>query len=710
MAFVYPPRRKNPKPQRLGSNGFQDGWNSLPHPSALKDTELAELINGIYSQYGSISKRQGTRLVGTKDESATRVINGGMFYDIGGFDYMLRITDTGIPEQFNFLLESWSPLTGSAPTGYVDTDPEFVETSVGSGDFYPVFDPSVFINIVQANGQILFSSETDRVTIFDEDGWHVFVELDDPATRPTVAKTGSGTGTRSYYYRYADLNEFGTTLASPANTGAESAGAGFYNNMPELDGSTYLTITLPAAATGSTRRALYRGDTAGNEFFLAELAPTETTYIDKNVGKNEFSGSPTSTVFTVPIDNTTPGYHFYLLTVFANSLVGTTVEEGKSTLVWSAGEGVNLLGGTTEINTFTSFALADGAGFDGYAKGDGTSINAIQAFSIANKDGLAVFKDSRVGLLEFDSQGGGNIQNVNVIRGTMSPLSPHVAGDNIRFYSSEGVASLGHEANFGTILRYSVMSLKADSLTRRVTTANLPQVCSEYIKNLSLFGISTGTIGSGNDSILVYDERYNTWAHWTGLHPSVFWKAVHPTTKIEEMYFGVSNASETYGGNVVKMFQGRTDYATSTGTGQKITFSMTTKQYDKGVADRFKKYDRAVLVFGSLTGKGTTAQVFVMGAEGTSSYPRLKVTNPSIISGFGGDEWGTQEVGMMNEGTDEDSLPLKYINLQQKDLFWVKLNIQNDGVDDEVTVIGIFFYLTDSNRQLPSRTRLTELA
>jgi hypothetical protein len=688
--FQYTRKRSNPKPQRLGSKGFSDGWNSLPHASSLKDSELAELINGIYSQYGSISKRRGTQLVGEKMDGSTKVINGGMFYDIDGEDYMIRINDLGKVERLNFTNDTWELLTGNPPAGYAGTDPEFVDDS-------PVFDTSVFINIVQAKGKIYFGSPNDRVTIFDGTSWKVYVELADPLTRPTVVKTGAGTGTRSYFYRYVDLNEFGNTLPSPANDGGQSTGDGFYDSMPEIDGSTFLTITLPAPATGTTRRMLFRGDTAGNEFFLSELGAAETEYIDKNVSPTGEEG--TSVVFGVPEVNTTPGYHFYLLSTYANSLVGTTVEEGQDTLVWSAGD-----------DKFDSFALPDGAGFDGYEQGDGQTINALQAFSVANKDGLAVFKDRRMGLLEFDSLGGGNIQNVNVIRGTMSPLSPHVAGNNIRFYSDEGVASLGHEENYGTILRYSVMSLKADSVTRQVTPANLPQICSDYIQNLSLFGISTGEVGGGNDSVLVYDERYNTWSHWTGLHPSVFWKAIHPTTKVEELYFGVSQATEEYGGNVVKMFQGRTDYAEGTGTGKKITLSVTTKQYDAGIPDRFKKYDKAVLVFGSLFGNGTTVQAFIMGANGLDSFPRLRIATDPVLSGFGADEWGNQEVGMMAEDDAGETLLLRYINLRQKDLFWTKLNIQNDGIEDELTLIGIYFYYTDSARQLPSRSRLTTLA
>ena len=692
MPFTYVKKRKNPPKQRMGSKGFPDGWNSLPHASSLKDTELAELINGVYSQYGSISKRQGSQLLGLASsiDGATHVVAGGMFYDIGGQDFLIRIVNTGHIERYSFSTGLWSLLTGTPPVGYSDTDPEFVSNS-------PIFNTEVHINIVQTNGKIYFASSIDRVTIFDGSAWKVYVELPDPTGFITVAKTGAGTGTRSYYYRYVDLNEFGTTAGSPAVTG-ESQGTGWYGSMPAIDGSTYLTLTLPAAATGTTRRAIYRGDTAGNEFFLAEIGAAETSYIDKDVNPQGEAG--TSVVFPIPEENTTPGYHFYLLAVYANSLVGTTVEEGKDVLVWSAGD-----------DKFDSFALSDGAGFDGYQRGDGQSINALQTFSVANKDGLAVFKDARVGLLEFDSEGGGDIQNVNVIRGTMSPMSPHVAGNNIRFYSQEGVASLGHEENYGTILRYAVMSLKADAITSRVTPANLPKVCSEYFRNLSIFGISTGDAAVGNDSMIVYDERYNTWSYFTGLHASFMFKGIHPTSKVEALYFGTSSAvDEEVGAAIVEMFKGKTDYATSSGSGNKITLSLTTKQFDAGIADQFKKYDKAVFVFGSLFGNGCTIQAFYMDSNGLGSLPRYRIATDPTLSGFGNDEWGNQEVGMMTEDDQGETLNIRYVNLRQRDYFWVKLNMQEDSIEGDVTLIGVFLYYSQSQRQLPARARVSTLA
>lgn len=693
--FVYPKRRSDPKISRTGSSGFPGGWNSLAHASSLKNSELAELLNGAYSQYGTISKRRGTQLVGSAMEGADDVINGKMFYNIGGKDYLVRVNSLGKVERFNFNTNQWVLLTGTPPSGYSEVNPEFVDNS-------PVFDASTFINLVQVQDKIYFAGPNDRLTIFDGTSWSVHTELADPDTRPTVTKTGSGTGTHTYYYRYCWLNQFGITLASPANDGGQSPGEGFYDNMPEIDGATYLTLTIPPAPAGAVRTMIFRGEVAENEFFLASIPASQTTYVDKNINPDGQEG--VSYLYTVPPANTTAGYHFYLLENYLGMLVGTTVEFGKDVLVWS-GEQEILDEGMSDL----SFALPDGAGFDGFQKGDGQSINALQAFSFANEDGLAVFKDSRVGLLKGDPAGGFNIQNVNVIRGTMSPLSPHVAANDIRFYSNEGVAVIGHEANYGTILRYSVLSLKADSVTRRVTPANLSKVCSEYYNNLSLFGISTGTANTGNNSVLVYDERYNTWSHWTGLCPSVFFKAIHPTTKVEDLYFGVSNAS-VYGGNVVKMFVGRTDYASSTGTGQKINLSLTTKQYDGNLPDKPKTFDKAVIVFSALAGNGTTAQALGMGMNGLESYPRFRVSTDPVLSGFGNDEWGNQEIGVMQTDSGGESILIRYIDLQQKDLFWAKLNIQNDGIEDELSILGVYFYFAESERELPGRTRLRQIA
>jgi hypothetical protein len=158
------------------------------------------------------------------------------------------------------------------------------------------------------------------------------------------------------------------------------------------------------------------------------------------------------------------------------------------------------------------------------------------------------------------------------------------------------------------------------------------------------------------------------------------------------------------------MFKGRTDYGTTGLNGTRVVLSFTTKQYDGGIADQFKKYDKATLVFGNLFGNNTTVQVIRNGSEGTISEHPLRVSTDPVLSGFGMDEWGDQEIGMMTEGDLGSSINIRYINLKQKDLFWVKYVVTNNGIDDEMSLIGLYTYYSQSNRQLPFVTKLTALA
>lgn len=680
-------RRKNPPIQRSGSQGFPEGLNTLAHPSTLKDTELSELINGIYSQYGTISKRQGTTVVGNEATDATKILQLAASYNVAGASRLIRISDNGMPEYLNFSTNTWVLLSATPPDGYVGTNPLFT-------DGVPTFDTSVITWIVQVGSRLYFANEVNELIWLDDDGWHIYIELPDPTVKPTVAKTGSGVGSTKWYYQYVWWNEAGPTLASPPpDSNSDAQGTGWYGSMPQtLDESTYLTITLPSPPSGTTSVSIFRSNRQGEAFYVDSVEPSTTSYVDKGqTGSDTFYG--------VPDANTTGGYHFKLLDVYRGSLVGVTTELGGDTLVWSGA-----------LDKFGSFSLPDGAGFFPYRQGEGTTINAIKTHVASNEDALFVWKDNCFGKFQFLQNtdvlaGEGRIQDVNIAIGSISPLSPHIAGNNLRFWGPDGAGTVGNEANYGTILRYSVLSLRADAVVQRVTAANADKVCGIFFKSLSLFGISTSTAGDGNNAILAYDERYNAWSLWTGVYPAIFAKYKNPTDKIERLYYGSS-----YTADVLQMFEGKTDYKTSTGTGTRVTLSLTTKQYDMKLPDQFKRFDRATLVFGTLFGNATTVGVIKADQKGIHSDPRLRITSDPVLSGFGADEWGNQEFGMMSEEDAGLEVNVRYINLRQKDLFWVKINIQNDGIEDEVDVIGIYLYYSKSSRPLTFNMKLRHLA
>lgn len=465
-------RRKNSPVRRTGSEGFPEGLNTLAHPSTLKETELSELINGVYSQYGTISKRLGSKIIGQQASNATQIDQLVATYNVDGESRLIRISDSGKPEEYNFSTDTWDLMTGTEPSGYSGSNPSF-----SSGT--PTFDTSSITWIVQIQSRLYFANQVDQLVYFDESGWNVYTELSDPSTYPTVAKTGSGTGSTRHFYQYVWYTEAGGTIASPApDADVQAQGTGWYGSLPEvLDDDTYVTLTLPTAPTGCTRVGIFKSNRQGEAFFLDEVEPSITSYKD--------NGSKSVDVFApFPEDNTTKGYHFKLLDTYRGSLIGVTTELGEDTLVW---------GGS--LDKFASFGLPDGAGFLPYRKGDGTTINAIKPFVASNEDALFIFKDNAFGKFQYVTSGEfvgeGRIQDVNIAVGTMSPFSPHIAGNNLRFWSRDGAATVGNEANYGALLRYSVLSLRADSIVQQVTPADLDEVSGVYFKGLSLFGIST---------------------------------------------------------------------------------------------------------------------------------------------------------------------------------------------------------------------------
>jgi len=685
--YVKKKRRTNAPIKRTGSSGFPEGLNTLAHPSTLKDSELSELINGIYSQYGTISKRQGSKVIGDAADDGDTIDQLKGAYNINGEDYFIRISDAGVPEYWNFTTLAWIGLTADAPDGYSGTTPEFT-TGV------PTFDTTTTTWIVQVGSRLYFANAVDDLIWLDDDGWHIYTALADPgASYPTMVKTGAGTGQTKYFYQYVWYNEAGGTLASlPADADVQADGTGWIDNMPlVLDEDTYLTITLPAAPAGCTSVGIFKSNRQGEAFFLDSVEPADTEYVDDgSVGTDTFYG--------VPDDNTTNGYHFTLLDSYRGSLVGVTTELGGDYLVWSGA-----------LDKFGSFALPDGAGFFGYRIGEGTSINAIKTHVASNEDAIFVFKDDVFGKFQFVTSGEylgeGRIQDVNISVGSISPLSPHVAGNNLRFWSRDGAATVGNEADYGTILRYSVLSLKADSIVQQVTASNIDDICGIFYKSLSLFGISTDVSGAGNNAILAYDERYNAWALWTGLYPKIFAKYIDPNTKEEKLYYGSSKTAD-----VLEMFIGKKDYAGGDDNETKITLSISTKQYDMKLPDQFKKFDKVTLVFGALAGNNTSVGVTKASSKGIENDSRLLITQEATLSGFGNDLWGNQEIGSMSSDEAGSTVNIRYIDFKQKDLFWVKLNIQNDGEEDEISLIGIYVYYSQSTRQLTHGMKLRTIS
>lgn len=522
----------------------------------------------------------------------------------------------------------------------------------------------VYTNIIQAQGFVFFLNPDDPMVKWDGTTWFTFTEVDDPTVAPTLAKVGSGDDEVTLFYRYVWYNEVGNTRPGPSEQ---------IDNLPsQLDSDTYVEVTLPTPPADVRWVGIWRGTIETEESYLDRVPASQTTYLDKGILE------PVDTIGP-PSSNTTAGYHFKYADVYRDTLIGVTIELGDDTLVGSGGG-----------DKFDSFGRADGGFFFDWNKDSGDIISGLRTFTLSNEDGLYVFKRQRIGVFRFD-EAGGTIRDINVGLGAVSHLSIHAAGNDLRAWGEDGAISVRNEPNFATIIRTRILSIKADRIVRSVVEADVETVSGHYFDKLSFFGLPTG--GGGNTTCLVYDDEFAAWSEWRGLTPAVFSTFIGTDNK-RKLYFGDSQT-----GNVVEMFTGKTD------SGEPIIFRIVTKQFDDDKPYEYKKFKRVIFIFGNVTGSGTIIRLL---EDGVRSQLPAVVQEDTGNTGFGMDRWGEQRFGETSGEYEVDSsgLIIKYADLYNRDLFSLQATIENSGLTDDLSIIGMYIIFTSSNRPLRNTAKL----
>lgn len=646
MPRTYPPRRTDPPIKVQGTRGFPLGLNELTHPSAIKNNELAECKNAIFDQNGVIKKRQGSKLIGAARDAANSKINALQgVYQIDGENFKIRIADDGIAQKHDETTDTWIDIAGS-----------------------PTF-TNVRTYILQGYGYVYFMNASDVLRKWDGSTWTTYTTITNPTAAPTLAKTGSATGPRTYYYRYVYFNAIGYTMAS--------TNAGSLANMPDaLDTSTYITVTIPQVApAGTTSVGIFRGLEPNEERYLTKIPAGDLVYVDKG---QDFVDETYST----PSGNTTSGYHFKLATVYKDTILGITIEFGDDTIVFSGG-----------LDAFDTFAISEGGGFISWRKGDGSAITCLKPF----KEELYVFKTNKIGAFKFDTtSGAATVRDINLAIGSVAQDAVHEAGNDLRGYAYEGVFSLGNEPNFADVVRSKLLSPRVQKTVDSITRQDITGIVSVYFKNLSIWSIPMASVGDGNTSMLVYDERYAAWSLWTGMKAGVFTKFID-VNKEEHLYYG-----SAVDGTVSEMFTGTND------NGEEISFRIATKQFDMGVPYKYKTYNRAYLLFGLVSGASTRVTMMSDTNDLIGTYP-LYINSDAV--GFGTDEWGTMAFGETGTITTDTQagLIIRFIDLSNKDFFNIQTILENNGLNDQLEIMGIFFEYSESERPLASTMRLSKI-
>jgi hypothetical protein len=644
MVRKYPKRRQNPEEKVLGSRSFSLGLNELTHPSAIKDNELAECINTVFAQNGVVKKRLGSLNVGLARNGDTTVNALQGVYDIGGNDYVLRLGNTGIAQKYVEGTNSFSDIAGS---------PTFTNKRT---------------YILQGYGYVYWFNESDVLRKWDGSAWTTFASLSNPTTAPTLAKQGSGTGPRTYYYKYVFYNEIGNTLASNAAS---------LSSMPDtLDENTWVKVTIPTPPAGVQNIGIFRGVEPGQERYLDKIPASQVEYEDKG---QKF---PDET-FSVPSDNTTSGFHFKFAVVFKDTIVGITTEFGDDTLVFSGG-----------LDQFDNFGISAGGGTYSWRKGDGSKVVSIQPY----KEQLYVFKTNKTGIFDFSTtSGAATMKDLNLAVGAVSQDSIHPAGNDLRGWGQDGAFSAGNEPNFADVVRTRLLSARIQNTVDSLTRSDISKVVSVYFKNLSIWALPAGNEDDGNTIMAVYDERYVSWSVWKGMKAACFTKFID-SGNVEHLYYG-----DVGTGNMIEMFTGYSD------NGVPIDWRIATKQFDAGFQYKFKTFSTAYLIFGKVSGLGTRISLIKDGGQPLNSYSLIV---PLTEQGMGVDQMGTIEMGDSSSGntTNQTGIIVKYIDLGSQDMFSIQALLSNAGLEDQVEFMGIFFTYSISDQPLKSVNKLTKIS
>lgn len=656
---TFAKKRSNPKQKVMGTAGWGGGLQELSHASAIEDNELAEAQNVEYNVNGEVKKRRGITRVGSIILDQTKIATLKAVYKVGVTDeagkrilnpknYFLAIGTDGYVYYLNSN-DVWTMLEGS-----------------------PCF--SAETTILQALGKVYFLNELDNMCYWDGVEWHHYVELTDPTEVMTavVTKEETSSGSRTLYYYYAWFNEVGNTVSSNACV---------VEGVPTtLDGKNYVTLTIPEPpeeiADTIVSVGIWRGSYPSSEGYveIETLPPDVGTWVDNGLIEPD-------NYYSRPKENTSGGFHFKFADTYRNSLMGVTEEYGDDTIVFSAND-----------DKFGSFGRQDGGGYYGWRRGEGLEMTGVKSFSLSNTDYLFCFKRDKIGAFQFD-ESGGSVKDINLAIGAVSNKSIHQAAQDLRFWSENGVNSLRNEANYATIIRVASLSIKADDTVKTVTALNYDKICGCYFENLSVFSIPMGDRTLGNNACLVYDERFSAWSVWKGISIASLCTRVD-LDNVKKLYGGSSTE-----GKIFQILSGKND------DGSAIHFRIVTKQFSADKTYAYKKMRRLIVVFGYINGVNSSIQII---ADGQRELKKFNITSAEGFRGFGSDFWGTLRPPETSGTFEPDITGLipRYANLNNKDLFTTQIAVENDGTDDEITVIGCYFLYTDSARPLGFKYKL----
>lgn len=354
------------------------------------------------------------------------------------------------------------------------------------------------VNMNQNGSYLYITTGYDNILRYDgTTTLQTYTALATPAAA-TIAETGLTTGSFTYYYKISRVNTVGFTAASVSVSQTTN------KDRSVWDTSNYLTLTLPAYATGQTRYDIYISTDDITYYYLDSQTTPSLTYVDNG------SAIPSPSTLA-PTDNTTQGPDFAELTNVGERQYGV-----RSVLhpyrIGFTGTG--------------SFSGAFSSAYDGgyidwqpggklypvkvvdYRDGKGTPLATVFCKS-ADGQGCVI-------QVSLDTLTVGDISitvpsayRLPGSRGTPAPNSVINVLNDFYFYNSQAFYNLGSRAQFLNLLSTDEISANIRPTVKQISSNGEQNICAIYYFARVYISVNYGS--STNNYTAVYDTERKAW-------------------------------------------------------------------------------------------------------------------------------------------------------------------------------------------------------
>ena len=192
-----------------------------------------------------------------------------------------------------------------------------------------------------------------------------------------------------------------------------------------------------------------------------------------------------------------------------------------------------------------------------------------------------------------------------------------------------------------------------------------------------------------NNSVYVFDTRYNAWMKWDDMNIQCMTVLVD-STNTENVLYG-----DALEGRVDKFYSGSND------KGSAFTFRMRTKDFNAKAFHLIKTFIWPTFHFRNILGNMTVTTI----TDGATNQSTVTISSTLSYLGWGYDKWASVLWGDTNgsavNASSTDAPRQKNIRIDARSIMFL---LENTSTSDTFTILGVECnYLLRKNRRLPNQ-------